>query len=119
MAFVNREVEYPGRITLTDVSDSSVLGTFDVTRAEGTVSVAGTPLTADNLNGEITDAVNAGVSAAITEYDTAFDIDANYNVSFRNLQCGSATVTPTAAKQTVAKTITFPRALQRPRRSSL
>lgn len=53
MAFTNREVEHPGRYKLTNASTGAELGTFDLTREEGTVITEGTPLNADNLNNEI------------------------------------------------------------------
>lgn len=48
MALTDRIVEYPGRITLTAVSGEA--DTYDVTRAEGTVTQEGTPINAENLN---------------------------------------------------------------------
>ena len=69
--FVDRVVEHPGRVTLTpvegaesfataEISGTSLnLGsssdgiTADVLRTEGTVTEAGTPLNAENLNGGI------------------------------------------------------------------
>lgn len=53
MAFVDRIVEYPGRVRLTQVDDD----VFDLTREEGTVTEAGTPLDAAHLNSEIADGV--------------------------------------------------------------
>ena len=103
MAFTNRVVEFPGRVTLTDVSTGTVLGTFDVTRAEGQVTSEGTALTAENLNSNIADAVQAGVDT-ITD---AISIDANQNVGFRNLQSGNATVKITTAKTTMSVQVTF------------
>lgn len=47
--FVDRVVEHPGRYTLTDTG-GSVLGTYDLSRTEGTVTEAGTPLNAANMN---------------------------------------------------------------------
>ena len=48
MALQNRIVEQPGRIKLTAVAGET--DTYDVTRAEGQVTQAGTVLNADNLN---------------------------------------------------------------------
>lgn len=48
MALTDRIVEYPGRITLTAVSGEE--DTYDVTRAEGTVTQEGTAINATNLN---------------------------------------------------------------------
>lgn len=48
MALTDRIVEYPGRITLTAVSGEA--DTYDVARAEGTVTQEGTELNATNLN---------------------------------------------------------------------
>ena len=50
MAFIDRIVEYPGRYTLTNVDTGTVLGTFDLVRAEGDVYTDGTLLNANNLN---------------------------------------------------------------------
>lgn len=49
--FRDRITEHPGRIKLIAVENEE--NTYDVQRAEGTVAVEGTPLTADNLNNEI------------------------------------------------------------------
>lgn len=68
MAFQNRQAEHLNRkklIVKDIVKDSNgniVSLTVDVERAEGNVTVAGTALTADNLNAEIRAAVNAVVS---------------------------------------------------------
>ena len=51
MAFVDRQAQYPGRITVTDIQ-SHEEKVFDVVRTEGTVTVQGTPLDAANLNRE-------------------------------------------------------------------
>lgn len=48
MALTDRIVEYPGRIKLTAVSGET--DTYDVERAEGTVTQEGTALNAANLN---------------------------------------------------------------------
>ena len=50
MAFIDRIVEHPGRYTLTNVDTGTVLGTFDLVRAEGEEYEAGTLLNANNLN---------------------------------------------------------------------
>lgn len=46
--FTDRVVEYPGRIKLTEVSGET--DTYDVERAEGTVTQAGTPFNATSFN---------------------------------------------------------------------
>ena len=48
--WIDRESEYPNRRTMTNVNDSSDVKTVDITRAEGTVSVEGSPLNAAALN---------------------------------------------------------------------
>lgn len=63
MAFIDRIVEYPGRIKLTDTG-GVVLGTYDVERAEGTVTLDGTLLNATNLNDQTTN-----------RYTPTFDLD--------------------------------------------
>jgi len=50
MAFTDRIVDYPGRFVLTDADSGTTLGTYDMTRDEGTVYQAGTLLNANNLN---------------------------------------------------------------------
>ena len=47
----DRSSEYPNRRTLTNVNDPSDIKTYDITRAEGTVAVEGSPLNADAMNG--------------------------------------------------------------------
>lgn len=69
--FIDRVVEHPGRVSITPVAGESSFATAeingtalnlgssssgvvaDVLRAEGTVTEAGTPLNAENLNGGI------------------------------------------------------------------
>lgn len=50
MAFTDRIVEHPGRYTLTNADTGTVLGTFDLVRAEGEIYEPGTLLNANNLN---------------------------------------------------------------------
>ena len=50
-AFTNRIVQHPGRVTMTPVSGQS--DTYDVSRAEGTVTQAGTPFDASTFNGVV------------------------------------------------------------------
>lgn len=92
MAFTDRVVEFPGRITLTDSITSTVLGTYDSVRAEGTVTEEGTPLTADNL----TTNIQALIDAALT-------------TERAKRQKGIAKV-KVSAKSTASKTVTFPTA---------
>lgn len=46
----DRNVEFPGRRKLTDSATEIVLGTYDVTLAEGTVTEAGSEWNAANMN---------------------------------------------------------------------
>lgn len=62
--FTDRVVEHPGRYTLTDTGGTE-LGTYDLSRAEGTITEAGTPLNAANMN-LVVDAVNE-IDERITE----------------------------------------------------
>jgi hypothetical protein len=69
MAFIDRVVEHPGRYTLTNSDTGEVLGTFDLTRAEGTITTEGTQLNAANLNSELQSViteVNENVSDAVS-----------------------------------------------------
>lgn len=71
MAFQNRQAEHLNRKKLTVVSESTnsngtkVL-TVDVERADGNVSVPGTPLTAENLTAEIKALISQNTSAGLT-----------------------------------------------------
>lgn len=47
--FEDRVVEHPGRVTMTPVEGE--LNTYDMSRAEGTVTKPGTPFNADTFNG--------------------------------------------------------------------
>lgn len=103
MAFTDRVVEYPGRVTLTPTGNTNE---YDMTRAEGTVTEEGTPLNATNLNTIIQEMIDD----AIAPLSNALDVDTNGNVHFRNLQSGSVLMKVPAAKTTVSATVTFPRA---------
>lgn len=57
--FTDRVVEYPGRVTLTPTGDAN---TYDMARAEGSVTEAGTPFNAATFNGiaqDIIDKINS------------------------------------------------------------
>lgn len=93
MAFIDRVVEHPGRFTLTNADTGEVLGTFDLTRAEGTVTTEGTQLNAANLNQEIQDAVTQvteDISDTVDSRLSAFTIDSNQNVKVKNVQRSDA-----------------------------
>lgn len=72
MAFFNirqwldRISEHPNRRTLTNVNDPTDVQTYDLSRAEGTVSVQGTALTAANLND-----LEGRIASAFTAVDNA------------------------------------------------
>ena len=63
----NRSVEFPGRMKMTDVltGDEYI---FDVERAEGNVSEAGTPYDVANVLADTT-AIALGLTAAATPND--------------------------------------------------
>ena len=63
----DRSVEYPGRMQMTDVLTGDVY-LFDVQRAEGTVSEAGTPYDTDNVLSDAT-ATALGLTSAATPDD--------------------------------------------------
>lgn len=71
MAFIDRVVEYPNRITLAPVSGQD--NTYDMAFAEGEVTVEGTPLSAAGLNAIVVDKtevlVNLDTSAAAGTVD--------------------------------------------------
>lgn len=87
MAFQNRQAEHLNRkklIVKDIVKDSSgniVSLTVDVERAEGNVTVAGTALTADNLNAEIKAAVDAVVSSVGPTATTQKSYDSSTKVA--------------------------------------
>lgn len=54
--FEDRVVEHPGRVTMTPVAGES--NTYDMSRAEGTVTTEGTRFNADTFN-EISNAIHA------------------------------------------------------------
>lgn len=104
MPFENRVVEYPGRVILAPVSGEE--NTYDMTRAEGEVTEEGTPLNAENLNSVIQEMVDD----ALSTLSNAITVDSNGNVSFRNLQSGTAKVTVKKANVTSTVNVTFPQA---------
>ena len=99
MAFTDRQVEYPNRFYLTDENGNQT-GPFTLTRAEGEVIEEGTPLSAENLNTEISEAAASAASAATAKFNSAFTIDSSNNVGFRNLQSGTVVVKVKKAKTT-------------------
>lgn len=100
MAFIDRVVQYPNRVTLTAVSGET--DTYDMERAEGTVTEEGTPLNAANLNNEI--------QSMIADAIQGITIDNNGNVSYRNMQSGKVLVKPSSARATTTVNVTFPQA---------
>lgn len=82
MAFVDRLVEFPGRIQLIPVAGQT--NVYDVVRAEGTVTEEGTPLNADNLNANIIEQVNSLIDPAIEEATGGFRVS--------EIQAGAVTV---------------------------
>ena len=98
MAFIDRVVEYPNRYLLEDGGGVQT-GPYTLIRDEGTITEAGTPVNATNLNTEIAAAVDTGLAA--------FTIDANNNVSYKNLQTGRSSTT-VASKTNKTVTVTFP-----------
>lgn len=63
----DRTVEYPGRMQMTDVLTGDVY-LFDVERAEGNVSEAGTPYNTENVLSDET-AAALGLTSAATPDD--------------------------------------------------
>lgn len=97
MAFVDRVVQYPGRVKLTPVSGQT--NVYDMTRNEGTVTTAGTPLNAANLNSNMQTIAESAAAAPAAKV-----------AYISSIQRGKATITQTAAKTTVSATVTFPHA---------
>ena len=82
MAFTNRQVEYPNRFVLYD-DEGNELGRYTLVRDEGEIIEEGTPLTADNLNAEITSASQNAASTAVARINQAVTIlDALSSPSF-------------------------------------
>jgi hypothetical protein len=48
--WIDRDSEHPNRRTLTNVNDPTDVKTYDMSRAEGTVTTQGTPIGASTLN---------------------------------------------------------------------
>ena len=102
MAFVDRVVQHPNRVRLTPVSGQT--NVYDMTRAEGTVTTAGTPLNKKNLTNEI----KSLISTAMAKVNAALTIDASGNVRMRNIQCGNVVIsTASHSKENVKQHITF------------
>lgn len=64
--WLDRISEYPNRRTLTNIEDTTDVKTYDLSRAEGEVSVQGTALTAANLND-----LEGRIEAAFTAVENA------------------------------------------------
>lgn len=109
MAFVDRQVEYPNRYYLIDENGDQT-GPFTLVRDEGEVVEEGTPLTAENLNSEISETANSAAGSAVARYNAALTIDASNNVRFRNLQSGTVVAKMSKAKTTVKAAVKFPKA---------
>lgn len=105
MAFVDRIVEHPGRYTLTNADTGTVLGTFDLVRAEGEVTEPGTLLNANNLNNpDISSLSIGGESIADWVIETGTDNSWNYKKwhsgkyeAWRYYQANSLVITTASA----------------------
>ena len=104
MAFVDRVVEYPGRVRLTPVE--GVENVYDMTREEGTVTEEGTPLNANNLNAEMRNLAEEQMS----DITDAVLVDNAGNVHIRNLQAGYVSHSHATGGTTVTTQVTFPQA---------
>ena len=67
--FTDRVVQYPGRIILTPVQGEA--NTYDMSRAEGTVTADGTPFNAETFNGIADDIIQTADDNIITENELA------------------------------------------------
>lgn len=72
--FTDRSVEYPGRYRLASTDDPNV---YDLTRQEGTIYNAGTPLNAENLNNAMQDVIDM----IPTDYVDKDDLEGNIDTS--------------------------------------
>ena len=109
MAFVDRQVEYPNRYFLVD-EDGNETGPYTLVRDEGEIVEEGTPLTAENLNTEISETAQAAAAASVARLNAALTLDASNNVHFRNLQSGTVLAKMSKAKTTVKVAVKFPKA---------
>ena len=109
MAFIDRQVEYPNRYYLVDENGDQT-GPFTLVRDEGEIVEEGTPLTAENLNSEISETAQSAASAAVARFNSALTLDGSNNVHFRNLQSGTVVAKMSKAKTTVKVTVKFPKA---------
>lgn len=62
--FTDRVVQYPGRVTMTPTGNTNE---YDLARAEGNITVAGTPFNADAFNGIADQMILAAVNQARSE----------------------------------------------------
>lgn len=62
--FTDRVVQYPGRVVMNPVSGEA--NTYDMSRAEGTVTAEGTPFNAETFNGMADDIIQAADDNIIT-----------------------------------------------------
>lgn len=111
--FTDRVVQYPGRVVMTPVSGEA--NTYDMSRAEGTVTEEGTPFNADAFN-EIANRIHAygtcstGASTAakvVTCPGFVLETGATITVHFTNAQTSTSSVTLNV-NSTGAKTVYGP-----------
>lgn len=98
--FVDRVVQHPGRVTMTPVAGQT--DTYDLARAEGTVTEVGTPFNADTFNGiadeltsDIVDLISgrvwygtcptasSGTTDKIVTVDTGFKLETGVTIAVK------------------------------------
>lgn len=94
MAFVDRVVEYPNRYYLEDENGVQT-GPYNLLRAEGTVTTAGTLLNAANLTSNVQEIATALLPEIVTDTASTGSIGAN---AYKN---AAVTLTPPTGKTLV------------------
>lgn len=111
--FTDRVVQYPGRVVMNPVSGEA--NTYDMSRAEGTVTEEGTPFNAETFNGIAnmihafgTCSTGASTSAkVVTCPGFVLETGATITVYFTNAQTSTSSVTLNV-NSTGAKTVYGP-----------
>lgn len=65
--WIDRDSEHPNRRTLTNVNDTTDVKTYDISRAEGTVTTQGTPIGASTMND-----LETRIASAFTDLNPAW-----------------------------------------------
>lgn len=101
MGFIDRIVQYPGRVKLTPVAGQS--NVYDMTRQEGTITQEGTKLNSEEMDECIEEIVKSMIN-------DCFDSNGKFTLK-KYVQAGKATVkTKDQANKTISLSVSFPKA---------